>query len=278
MPNQKDIILGALCTELEMWQAQNNLPPSCAADQLADFGVGDDLINHAQAEYLRDFCARWDAACETEEAGSAMLYSEIVTTALEAEHGNDEVRILTDALAAALENITDPTVLEAVAKAAGVSMPATEGIDVDVDALRALAKQKCGADDYYDFEAVCNGEADRADLEFATGLMPVSPLLKAESYRTLVLSTAHIDPDHRDDIHDMANEKSNNLVLGRETGWIFKLTGEEYTDHFINDTSERNDLPSYLKAILGYAAKAGFRAVEFDRDADCIQGFPLFEE
>tara|TARA_Y100001972_G_scaffold124623_1_gene174184 strand:- start:145 stop:777 length:633 start_codon:yes stop_codon:yes gene_type:complete len=66
--------LGALCAELEAWQAKNGLAPMCALEQIHCLEHDD-----PRQTYLHAFCERWDAATERVPIRSSRLMARAVS-------------------------------------------------------------------------------------------------------------------------------------------------------------------------------------------------------
>ncbi|OLF82031.1 hypothetical protein AWH63_10860 [Marinobacter sp. C18] len=93
---------------------------------------------------------------------------------------------------------------------------------------------------------------------------------KAETYRAVAMTTAHLRLSDNESLECAAKNPQNNLVMGRETGFLIKLPAGD------DKVEKVADLSDEAQRILKWASEAGFRAVEFDNVADMIDGFPTF--
>ena len=99
-----------------------------------------------------------------------------------------------------------------------------------------------------------------------------------ESYKVLVLSTAHLTKRDSLELAELAsagNLRYDSMVLEREFGFFVKLYeppkgGDE-------DMNGRDELSPDFKRIIDYAVAHGYRMVEFDRDGDIVDIFPSHE-
>jgi len=89
-----------------------------------------------------------------------------------------------------------------------------------------------------------------------------------ETYRAMALSTAHLTEKCRDVLELQAD--SNPQVMSREYGFFIKLTNS-HSDFSIGD----GDIE--IRNIIQFANKNNFQLIEFDRDADPVDLFPVFE-
>ena len=90
-----------------------------------------------------------------------------------------------------------------------------------------------------------------------------------ESFKVLVLSTAHYEIEDDAELEDLCSD--SDMMMSRQHGYYIKL----YNDAELND---KTCLSNSCRAIIKWALENGYRAVEFDCDADTYPDlFPVFE-
>jgi hypothetical protein len=91
-----------------------------------------------------------------------------------------------------------------------------------------------------------------------------------ESYKVLVLSTAHLRDYDIQRLTHKARDPENNMVMERDTGFFVKLY-----DNLDYDQDEKQSLN--FNVIVATAHNEGFRMLEFDRDAPVYDDFSSYE-
>jgi len=91
-----------------------------------------------------------------------------------------------------------------------------------------------------------------------------------ESYKVLVLSTAHLRDYDIQRLTHKARDPDNNMVMERDTGFFIKF----YEDIDL-DQDEKQSLN--FNVIVATALAEGFRMLEFDRDAPVYDDFASYE-
>ena len=100
----------------------------------------------------------------------------------------------------------------------------------------------------------------------------------AETYKVIALSTAHISKEDAAALDAAAADPEENMVMKRSTGWFIKLYWEQDSnDQETKNRNRRHGVSAEIKDLLSMAANAGFQMVEFDSDADCVAGIPIFD-
>lgn len=99
-----------------------------------------------------------------------------------------------------------------------------------------------------------------------------------ETYKTAIISTAHVTPEDSERIpvacFDPLTDRGLNWVHGTEYGWIVRAGHraeawkEELKEYGISDETIEN-----IEKVLD----TGFQVVHFDRDADTIDGLQVWE-
>lgn len=99
----------------------------------------------------------------------------------------------------------------------------------------------------------------------------LNPFTCAETYHCLALSTAHVK---QHTARQLSLGLGSNMVMKRETGFFIKLY--ECTEEGDDPAPWAVEYPE-LHALLRRAYDAGFRLVEFDRDADTVATLPTYD-
>jgi len=92
-----------------------------------------------------------------------------------------------------------------------------------------------------------------------------------ETYMAVAISTAHLTQKDIDALGEAAADDGENMVMARKTGFFVKLYGHDQTSNLRHGHSQT------IKDILRWAFGAGWNLVEFDRDADTVDIFPVFD-
>lgn len=95
-----------------------------------------------------------------------------------------------------------------------------------------------------------------------------NPLL--ETYQIVTLSTSHMT---RADNEMLGRDGYDIGVACHDYGYIVSTNMDDETDE---DGRARYLSPELIQ-VLDWAREAGFRWVEFDRDAPCVDGLSTFE-
>ncbi len=103
-----------------------------------------------------------------------------------------------------------------------------------------------------------------------TNMISISTELEKsiDQYRVVCLSTGHVTDTDREVLEDLARNRKENMIMGREYGWFIKLYEDEATRF--------EGVSEHVHHILDAAFNAGFRMVEFDRDAKIYNTLPTF--
>lgn len=93
-----------------------------------------------------------------------------------------------------------------------------------------------------------------------------------ETYKTVAISTCHMTEDDSKQLGIIAGEDCS-MVAIRPTGFFVKLFDDEQEP----ESNAREELSDSLNSLLIEVARQGFRCIEFDCDADEIEGITHFE-
>lgn len=93
-----------------------------------------------------------------------------------------------------------------------------------------------------------------------------------ETYKTAAISTCHMTETDSKQLSIIAQEDCS-MVAVRPTGFFVKLFDGEQEPQ----SNAREELSDSLNALLIEAARQGFRCIEFDCDADEVEGATQFE-
>lgn len=94
-----------------------------------------------------------------------------------------------------------------------------------------------------------------------------------ESYKTAVISTAHVTQTDSEILpqicFDPITDRGHNWIHGTEYGWIVRagLHAESWKESLREEGISWSTIENIEKVL-----SAGFEAVQFDRDADTIDG------
>jgi hypothetical protein len=88
-----------------------------------------------------------------------------------------------------------------------------------------------------------------------------------ETYKCLAVSNSHLPEDK---MKILSTLSGNGLIMARDTGVFVKLTEEL-------DANLRSEIGEEFNTIVKFAHSKGFRLIEFDRDAEELDGFKAFE-
>lgn len=103
--------------------------------------------------------------------------------------------------------------------------------------------------------------------------MSDNPFLSArDTYRVVAVSTGHLTSSDMRYLESVSVREPNrdNMIMSRDSGWFIKLYDE---DDMYN---HREGLSIAANEILRLAYMAGYRMVEFDSDAEVIDGIPYY--
>lgn len=89
-----------------------------------------------------------------------------------------------------------------------------------------------------------------------------------ETYKTACVSTKHLELNDIIELKNMRDEPLA-IVAERETGFFLKL----FTDVVKNDYPK---LSAPANKLIKEAAEQGFLCIEFDRDAEPVEGAEVF--
>jgi len=92
-----------------------------------------------------------------------------------------------------------------------------------------------------------------------------------ETYKVVALSTGHLTIEDRDALQAAADDIEETMVMGRSTGFFIKLYDLADSDDLRHGHSES------IKRIVQWAKGLGFQMIEFDRDADTLPCFPVYD-
>lgn len=90
-----------------------------------------------------------------------------------------------------------------------------------------------------------------------------------DQYKALGVSVEHLTDTDLKLLEAMADNPENNMVMGRATGWLVKLYGNE------GESEKYSGMSEGFQDVLKKASEAGFRLVEFDTDATTYNAFPV---
>ena len=100
----------------------------------------------------------------------------------------------------------------------------------------------------------------------------------ADQYKALALSTGHLRQEDKQILTNMAF--NTGMITERDTGWFIKLF--ELMGNIAESASvwEENYpfISEHLRHIFMGAYLAGYRMIEFDSDADTIEGLIVYED
>ena len=102
--------------------------------------------------------------------------------------------------------------------------------------------------------------------------MSDNPFLSArDTYRVVAVSTGHLTSSDMRYLEGVSkyvvDTERDNMVMARDTGWFIKLYDEpEY--------NQRVGLSIAANELLKLAHMAGFKMVEFDSEAEVVDGIP----
>ena len=95
-------------------------------------------------------------------------------------------------------------------------------------------------------------------------------IMKFEQYKVVVMSTAHLTEDDTNSL-TQAILDGESMVLERDSGYFIKLYCDNLPDNYRHGHSDS------IKAIIQWAFRNEFSMIEFDRDADIIEQFQVYE-
>ncbi|MDN3661125.1 DUF5983 family protein [Vibrio agarivorans] len=90
-----------------------------------------------------------------------------------------------------------------------------------------------------------------------------------ETYKTACVSTQHMQLNDVRELKVMCDEQMA-MVAERETGFFLKLFEDVSENHYPKLSTE-------LSALIKEAAEQGFRCIEFDCDAESVDGAKEFD-
>lgn len=141
------------------------------------------------------------------------------------------------------------------------------------DALEKLAMERCYPEEVFELED-CLAETSLDELKEIAGIDSIAKVISGDSYSLLRLNFAHVLPDDRDVLADLATDTREQRVLGCENECFVKLKYAET----VGDTSRvfNEKLSPRLNRLLSKISEAGFMLVEFDKDADVLPSLPTY--
>jgi hypothetical protein len=92
-----------------------------------------------------------------------------------------------------------------------------------------------------------------------------------ETYVVVAMSTGHLTKEDEAALTLASDDPEENMLMKRDTGFLLKLMGPATEYDMRHGHSE-----TFLR-IIRWANTAGFRMIEFDRDAPVMSCFQCFE-
>jgi len=108
--------------------------------------------------------------------------------------------------------------------------------------------------------------------QFDTLARAAKVLHENETYQVLCLSTAHLTESDKDLLQCLSDDPEEWMYMARKPGFFVKLYSDELGLNKVPGDTDQ------LQKIVDAAFLAGYRMLEFDRDADALDGFEVYEQ